>query len=205
MHEYILICAYCKTKYTLNLNAAQSWVNLFPELVIGLKCENVQNFASPKIIYSYYVNTDNTFDQRIVNNIILKQQYINKWCARFRANMKIMIILDDFDCLYLSSLVQYDLGVLCFESWDVVVKTNLLCDWACMCVSKTRGSTMSCFVQHHWPVSSDSSWQHLMTGKQGHFWFNFLRRFAKWSLNQGQKANLLAIFLAVPWPVEFTV
>ncbi len=72
MHEYILICAYCKKKYTLNLNAAQSLVNLFPELLIGLKCENVQNFASPKIIYSYYVNTDNTFDQRIVNNIILK-------------------------------------------------------------------------------------------------------------------------------------
>ncbi len=42
--------------------------------------------------------------------------------------MKIMIIFDDVDCLYLSSLVQYDHGVLCFESWDVVVKTNLLCD-----------------------------------------------------------------------------
>jgi len=42
--------------------------------------------------------------------------------------MKIMRMFDDVDCLHHLSPVQYDLGVLCFESWDVVVKSNLLCD-----------------------------------------------------------------------------
>lgn len=83
-------------------------------------------------------------------------------------------MLDDADltgCIY---YLQFNMTLMCY-----VLNPGTLLSSLTFCVTKhacvrvrqeaQQWETERCFVQHHWSASSDSSWQHLMTGKRGIF------------------------------------
>lgn len=118
--------------------------------IVCLNCEKVQNcltmrfkFYSPVMISCVKTVIIHSIDQKIINNSILQQQYLNKWCNRF-ARFVIWCKYGNNEnvwwCWLLVPLTSSSIWPWCHVFW--VLGRCCLCDWACMCVSKTGSSTI---------------------------------------------------------------